>query len=295
MSPHTERTYRMELQYDGAGLHGWAKQPGLLTVEGALETALRTVLGRAPALQVAGRTDAGVHARRQVVSLALPAGADLDRMRMSLNALTPPGIAVTRIAPAPRGFDARHQAVSRSYRYYVCDRGVVPPFWKNYCWAVYGAVDHGLLRDAAELVKGQHDFTAFTPMGTEHVFFERTVLKCAWRRTTADLAGLALGSGARVGRGTPAGRGGDSDRGLLYLEIEADAFLRHMVRALVGTMFEIAQGKRTLDDLRRLLAGAPRDDAGITAPPHGLFLWDVRYARGQRPSISARLRDDHDG
>ena len=295
MSPRTERTCRMELQYDGTGLHGWAKQPGLPTVEGALETALQTVLGRTPALQVAGRTDAGVHARRQVVSLALPAGADLGRLRMSLNALTPPGIAVTRLAPAPRGFDARHQAVSRSYRYYVCNRAVVPPFWSNYCWMVYGAVDTALLRAAAELVKGQHDFTAFTPLETEHVYFERTVLKCAWRHTTADLAGLALGSGGGVGSGTAAGRGGDADRGLLYLDIEADAFLRHMVRALAGTMFEIAQGKRTLDDLRRLLAGGRRDEAGLTAPPHGLFLWDVRYARGQRPSTSARLRDERDG
>jgi tRNA pseudouridine38-40 synthase len=294
MSPHTERTYRMELQYDGTGLHGWAKQPGLLTVEGALEAALQTILGCTPTLQVAGRTDAGVHARRQVVSLSLPAGADLGRLRMSLNALTPPGIAVTRLAPAPRGFDARHQAVSRSYRYYVCNRAVVPPFWRNYCWMVHGAVDLGLLRAAAELVMGQHDFTAFTPVQTEHVYFERTVLKCAWRHSTADLAGLALGSGEGAGRGTPAGRSGDVDRGLLYLEIEADAFLRHMVRALVGTMFEVAQGKRMLDDLGRLLEGGPRDGAGITAPPHGLFLWDVRYARGQKPRISARLRDEHD-
>ena len=295
MSPRAERTYRMELQYDGSGLHGWAKQPGQLTVEGALETALCTILGHTPALRVAGRTDAGVHARRQVVSLVLPAGADLGGLRVSLNALTPPGIAVTRLVVAPEGFDARHHAVSRSYRYYVCNRGVVPPFWRDYCWVVYGPLDLPLLRAAADLVRGQHDFTAFTPVETEHLFFERTVLKCAWRHTSADLAGLALGSGGGGGRSAVPGRSSDADRGLLYLEIEADAFLRHMVRALVGTMVEIAMGKRTLDDLRRLLAGSRRDEAGITAPPHGLFLWDVRYTRGQKPSISASLRDEHDG
>ncbi len=272
-----ERVHRLELQYDGTGLHGWAKQHGVPTVEGVLETAFQTALGYAPALQVAGRTDAGVHARRQVASVILPGGTDLGRLRVSLNALTPPGVAVTRIARAPRGFDARRQAVSRSYRYYVCNRRVVPPFWGHYCWAVCEAVDLGLLQAAATMARGRHDFTAFTPLDTEHRFFRRTVLKCAWKRTTADLAGLAPGS---RGDARPEGaRLRAVAGGLLYLEIEADAFLRHMVRTLVGTMVEIAQGKRALDDLGRLLEGAQRDDAGRTAPPHGLFLWDVRYPR----------------
>jgi tRNA pseudouridine38-40 synthase len=259
-----DRVHRLELQYDGTGLHGWAKQEGLPTVQGALEVALQMVLGHVPALRVAGRTDAGVHARCQVVSLALPAGTDTARLRLSLNALTPRGIAITRLVRAPETFDARTQALSRAYRYYVCTRAVVPPFWDGYCWAAYGNLDASLLEAAAGLTRGQHDFTAFTPVETEHVFFDRTVLKCAWKRTTADLAGQAPSNGA--------GRGG-----LLYLEIEADAFLRHMVRTLVGTMFEVAQGKRSLDDFGRLLQGARRDEAGPTAPPQGLFLWDVRY------------------
>jgi tRNA pseudouridine38-40 synthase len=266
----------MELQYDGTGLHGWAKQPGLSTVEGALETALQTVLGHVPALRVAGRTDAGVHARRQVVSLALPAGADVGRLRASLNALTPPGIAVTRISPALQGFDARTQAISRTYRYYVCMRPVAPPFWSGYCWAAHGSVDMHLLNAAAAVTKGRHDFIAFTPGETEHVFFERTVFKCDWKRTNADLAGPVTGSGS------------SGDGGLIYLEIEADAFLRHMVRTLVGTMFEVAQRGRTLDELANLLDGARREQAGRTAPPHGLFLWDVKYGRGTTSVYRAR-------
>ena len=117
-----EQTYRLELQYDGTDLHGWAKQEGCATVEGRLEQALTTVLGKSPALRVAGRTDAGVHARRQVVSLRLPAGLDAAKLAHSLNALTPPGISVTDLWPAPPGFDARKDALSRTYRYFLQSR-----------------------------------------------------------------------------------------------------------------------------------------------------------------------------
>ncbi len=248
----------MELQYDGTGLHGWAKQNGLVTVEGCLETALQTLLGCVPALRVAGRTDAGVHARRQVVSLLLPAGVDPARLTRSLNALTPAGVAVTRIVRAPKDFDARKGATSRVYRYYISTASVVSPFLSNYCWQVPGRLDLLALRDTGKVTVGRHDFTAFTPAETEHTFFEKVVLRCAWKRSR--------------------------EGGTMYLEIEADGFLRHMVRTLVGTMAEVAQGKRTLDGFGRLLDGAPREAAGLTAPARGLFLWDVRY--GPLASVS---------
>jgi tRNA pseudouridine38-40 synthase len=261
-----KRSHRMELQYDGTGLHGWAKQGGLLTVEGSLEQALRTVLGSVPELRVAGRTDAGVHARRQIASLHLPAGTDLSRLRASLNALTSPGIAVIRIAPAPEGFDAWKDATGRTYRYYLSPLPVVSPFWSRYCWHVPGKLDLVGMRAAAAATVGRHDFTAFTPTETEHIFFGREVTRCAWKGAT----------------------------GMLYLEIEAAAFLRHMVRTLVGTMLEVAQGKRSLDDFGRLLQGVSRDEAGLTAPPQGLFLWDVKYG-GERPADAAAARGDTRG
>ncbi len=291
----------MELQYEGTGLHGWAKQDGLQTVEGCLEHAFQTVLGAAPTLRVAGRTDARVHARRQVVNLLLPDDLDLVKLCRSLNVLTPSGIAVLLLRPAPAAFDARNDATSRSYRYFLSAEPVVSPFWARYCWQVYGQdLDTAALAEAAALVAGRHDFTAFTPTETEHVFFDRTVLRCRWTRA----GGTALPSGAlaggdahagggagrggaprpgagparngrpRSGRDGPAGRGG-----VLCLEIEADAFLRHMVRILVGTMLEVGKAERSLEDFRRLLEGAPREAAGATAPPHGLFLWDIRYGR----------------
>lgn len=262
-----EHVYRMELQYDGTGLHGWAKQEGLPTVQGALEHAFQTVLGRVPALQVAGRTDAGVHARRQVVSLALPGDFDLHRLRASLNALTPQGISVTYIGRAPRDFDARTQAVTRTYRYYLCTLPVVPPFWSRYCWHVPYGCDLDVLRTCAEAVVGQHDFTAFTPTETEHIFFRRTINRCVWKRERGGLAALLPAGGRAKGRG------------LLYMEIEANAFLRHMVRTLVGTMVEAAQGRRSVEEFRKLLDGSPRLAAGPTAPAHGLFFWNVSYPR----------------
>ena len=131
---------------------------------------------------------------------------------------------------------------------------------------------HGLdleaLAAAAAAVEGRHDFTAFTPTETEHVFFERRVLRCSWRRAAGASSG-GLGGPGHSGGGGPA-----------CLEIEADSFLRHMVRALVGTMVEVGEGTRDLEDLRLLLRGASREAAGFTAPPQGLFLWDVSYGSG---------------
>ena len=272
-----ERNHRMELQYDGTGLHGWAKQDGLLTVEGSLESAFSTVLGAAPVMRVAGRTDAGVHARRQVVSLVLPGDTDLGRLRASLNALTPPGVAVTRIVPAPTGFDARRDAAGRTYRYFLSNSAVVSPFWGRYCWHVPEDLDLSAMGAAAEATAGRHDFSAFTPAETEHVFFNRRVVRCAWKPARD---GLAAGlPGRRTGTKRVPGAGPRAGAGMLYLEVEAEAFLRHMVRTLVGTMVEIGLGRRDLEDFRGLLAGAPREAAGPTAPAQGLFFWDVSYRR----------------
>lgn len=250
MTEADERNCRMELEYDGTGLHGWAKQGTLPTVQGLLEQAFRTVLGAVPVLRAAGRTDAGVHARKQVVSLTLPKKVDLQRLKASLNALTPSGIAVVELVPASHGFDARKDAASRTYRYFLCTREVVRPFWSRYCWHVPLKLDLGSMQAAASLAEGKHELAAFTPTETEHVFFARTVHRCRWVR---------------------------GERGMLFLEIEANAFLRHMVRILVGTMVEVGRGVRDLEDFRKLLERRRREEAGPTAPARGLFLWDVKY------------------
>lgn len=260
--------FRIELQYDGTGLHGWAKQTDLPTVEGSLEAAFATVLGAAPTLRVAGRTDSGVHARQQVVSVRLPAATDPGKLAVSLNALTPGGIVIRKIVRKRGRFDARRDATGRVYRYFLSTARVPSPFWSRYCWDLGHGLDESLLRAAAEATVGTHDFTGFTPAVSEHSWFRRTVQTCAWRRVPGEA-------------------------GMLRLEIGADSFLRHMVRTLVGTMVEVAEGKRDLESYQALLDGAVREDGGITAPPQGLFLWKIEYGR-LRGASSMPISDEAD-
>jgi tRNA pseudouridine38-40 synthase len=246
-------TSRLILEYDGTDFSGWAKQPGLRTVEGELERALAIVLRRdAVALTVAGRTDAGVHARAQVASYAgEPARSD------GLNALLPYDVAVLDCALAAPGFDARRDATSRAYCYRVLARRARSPHERRLALHWPHPVDASALARCAELVRGRHDFTAFTPTETDHVHFEREVMAAVWG---------------------PAGRAGPD---LLEFWIEADAFMRNMIRVLVGTMLEVAGGRRTVDQFEDLLEGGPRAGAGATAPPHGLHFLGAGYA-GQR-------------
>jgi tRNA pseudouridine38-40 synthase len=219
-------------------------------VEGTLRDVFRTLVGFVPALSVAGRTDAGVHARRQVASLHLPSGTDTVSLKRGLDALTPPALSVLDLSVAAARFNARRDALARSYRYLLWLGEAHNPFLAPYAWHVRTPLDLGAMQAAAALVTGLHDFTAFTPTNTEHLHFRRRVDRCLWRR-----------------RGN-----------MVWLEIEAESFLRHMVRSLVGTLVDVGAGKRTPEDMARLLEGAPRDAAGLTAPPYGLCLWDVRYS-----------------
>ena len=253
------RTLRLDISYDGTEFAGWAAQPGLRTVQGELEGALAQVLGEPVRLTVAGRTDAGVHAWGQVASFELGREPP-EALARALEALTPPDVAVLRAAPARPGFDARRDARSRTYCYRVLAAPVHSPFERGLSLFWPHQVYLGLLQRCAEALPGTHDFTAFTPTQTEHVRFERHILRAEWRR------GTALGSRAAAAEGE-----------LLEFWIEADAFMRNMVRVLVGTMLEVGSGRRPFDEFERLLAGAPRPEAGDTARPHGLYLAGVRY------------------
>jgi tRNA pseudouridine38-40 synthase len=241
---------KLTIEYDGSNFAGWARQPDERTVQAVLEDALRTVLGdnghdgRALSLTVAGRTDAGVHAWAQVASYAHEA---VDPLR--LNTLLDDDVAVLAAEPAPEGFSARRDATSRTYCYRVLARRTRSVFERGRAYWWTGAVNMSLLDQCADAVLGQHDFTAFTPTETEHSYFNCNVTAASWQ----------------------------SQGDLLEFWIEANIFLRHMNRVLVGTMLDVAAGLRTFDEFVELLGGRPRSQAGRTAPAHGLALARVSY------------------
>jgi tRNA pseudouridine38-40 synthase len=265
---------KLTIEYDGAGFAGWARQPRERTVQQELERALRTVLGptgadgRPLTLTVAGRTDAGVHAWGQVASYAHEA---VDPAR--LNGLLESDLAVLACEPAPDGFDARRDATSRTYCYRVLARRLRSAFERDRAYWWIAPVDRHALHRCAGALLGKHDFTAFTPTDTEHSYFRYNVLRAEWR------AGVPTGAfGATGGAAAPGGADAADEHGeLLELWIEADMFLRHMNRVLVGTMLDVAAGVRTVDEFVELLDGRPRSEAGRTAPAHGLALAHVSY------------------
>lgn len=200
-------------------------------------------------LTVAGRTDAGVHARGQVASFDSAAEPPSSLLR-ALNALTPEDIAVFAAGTASEGFDARRDARSRRYRYRIEATAVQSPFERLYSLHWPYPLEREALDACAALLAGEHDFTAFTPTDTKHLRFEREILEASWS---------------------------ERGRGIVAFEIEADAFMRSMVRVLVGTMLEVAGGRRRIEDFARLLEGGPRPEAGETAPARGLFLLGASY------------------
>ena len=249
-----ERTVQLVLHYDGARFSGWQRQPDQRTVQGVVEQALEQLCaGPIPALG-SGRTDAGVHARGQAVGVRLPERWDAARIRRALNAILPSDVWVAASFEMRPDFHARYSAVSRRYSYYVgTDDDARSPFRRPHELPVDRPVDREMLDHAASLLSGDHCFRAFAVAGTAppHDDHRCTVTLARWRDRTG---------------------------GVLF-EIEANRFLHHMVRFLVGTMLEIATDRRPFDDLAVLLEASDNHEVSPPAPAHALFLEQVTYPR----------------
>lgn len=263
---------RLDVSYDGSGFHGFAENDGVRTVAGELRGALERVLRAPVELTCAGRTDTGVHARGQVVSIVSEVAApDVDRVRDALNGLLGPAVVTRSVRSVPDDFDARFSAEWRRYRYLVLDRDVPDPFLAATSWWVPRVLDLAAMDVAASHLVGEHDFSSFCrrPRGDREVSLVRRVLAAGWTRE-------AVGAG---------------DAEPARFEITATAFCHQMVRSIVGALVAVGSGRWAPSQVAQLLDARDRTGAPNLAPPHGLTLWHVGYEPW--PAGADEGRDPH--
>lgn len=253
-------SFRLVLAYDGTEFVGWQRQAEGVSIQGLIEAAAAELDGAPVTVTGAGRTDAGVHAVGQVASFTLMRALSPAAVLGAMNARLPGAIRVLDVSEVPSEFSARFDARWKHYRYRIWNGPVIPPHERLYVWHVAGPLDLDAMREAAPVIVGHHDFAAFRAVGSDVRSTERTI-------TLSTVEETAPGWGAPV---AVPGR-------LVTYDVRGDGFLRHMVRAIVGSLVEIGHGRRPPGWLADVLASRDRATAGPTAPAHGLFLVRVAY------------------
>ncbi len=248
--PQIERNIKLVLEYDGSGYHGWQRQAGSLSIQEVIESRLGVMLGKRVGLRASGRTDAGVHAKGQVVNFHTRTSLRPDEILRGLNSLLPGDIVVLSAEEVDESFHARFSAVSKVYEYHILNRPVPSALLRNYAWHVRRPLAAGPMEECLKSICGQNNFCAFMASGSQASSTERNMLRAELERPRPDR---------------------------LKFTYEANGFLRHMVRNLTGTIVEVGKGKWTTADFARIIGSADRKQAGITAPGHGLYLISVNY------------------
>jgi tRNA pseudouridine38-40 synthase len=244
------RNIKLVIEYDGTNYHGWQVQPNGLTVQEVIEEKIGIMTRERVRLTASGRTDAGVHALGQVANFLTPSAIPVEGFHRGLNSLLPPDIVVQSAEEVDLQFHAQYGAKRKTYRYVLLHRPVPSALFRNYSWHVPGALDLPAMGEASRLLPGKQDFTSFQGAEADNEDPVREVFQAGWSEKAPDF---------------------------LRFTIEADGFLKHMVRNIVGTLVEVGKGKRSPEQFGRVLRGRDRRQAGRTAPPQGLFLVEVKY------------------
>ncbi|MBI5599760.1 MAG: tRNA pseudouridine(38-40) synthase TruA [Deltaproteobacteria bacterium] len=243
------RNIRLLLEYDGTAYSGWQMQLGRPTVQEALAAAVHKLTGAPSEITGASRTDAGVHAMAQVANFTTGSSIPAQGMMRGLNSALPPDVAVKEAVEVPAGFNARRDAVAKTYLYRVFNRDYPAPIHRRYSWDVFYRLDVDAMRSGAEYFVGERDFSSFRAADCDACHPVREILSFT------------------------VGRSGD----FVEFEVKGTAFLRHMVRIMVGTLVTLGRGKLKPDDIRAIMEAGDRRKASVTAPPRGLFLKEVEY------------------
>ena len=240
---------KLTLEYDGTDYCGWQAQPNGRALQDVLEQAIEKILGVKTRLTASGRTDAGVHALGQVANFLYDGQVDLWRLQRGLNAVTPDDIAIRRVEVVGDSFDARRDGCARVYQYRIWNDPWPSAVHRRYAWHFHEALDLSAMQEAIRCLEGEHDFASFQAAGCDAAHSVRNIFRNSLSR----------------------------DGGFVIYDVEATAFLRHMVRNIVGTLVQVGRGERASASFRELLEAKDRTLAGPTAPPHGLFLVEVKY------------------